>query len=56
MHNNSIIGIGKVYHKSRFYEFTKFVDHDSSLLLTHVDDSHRVWNDIFGYLNFMYMQ
>ena len=35
MHDNSIIAIGKVDHKSRLYKFTKFVDDDFSLLLTH---------------------
>jgi hypothetical protein len=55
MHDNSIIAIGEVDHKSRLYKFTKFVDHDSSLLLTHVDDSRRVWHEIFGHLNFRYM-
>jgi hypothetical protein len=56
MHENSIIAIGEVDHKSRLYKFTKFVDHDSFLLLTHDDDSSRVWHEIFGHLNFKYMQ
>ena len=34
MHGNSIIAIGEVDHKSRFYKFTKFFDDDSSILLT----------------------
>jgi hypothetical protein len=37
MHDNSIIAIFEVDHKSRLYKFTKFVDHESSLLLTHED-------------------
>jgi hypothetical protein len=35
MHDNSIIAIGEVDHKSRLYKFTKFSDDDSSILLTH---------------------
>jgi hypothetical protein len=35
MHDNSIIAIGEVDHKSRLYKFTKFFDNDSSILLTH---------------------
>jgi hypothetical protein len=35
MHDNSIISIGVVDHRSRLYKFTKFVDDDSSFLLTH---------------------
>jgi hypothetical protein len=42
MHDNSIISIGEVDHKSRLYKLTKFVDQNSSLLLTYVDDSSRV--------------
>jgi hypothetical protein len=34
MHDNSIIAIGEVDHKSRLYKFTKFSDDDSSILLT----------------------
>jgi hypothetical protein len=35
MHDNSIIAIGEVDHKSRLYKFTKFSNDDSSILLTH---------------------
>jgi hypothetical protein len=38
------------------YNFTKFTDYDSSLILTHANDSSRVWHERFGYLNFRYMQ
>jgi hypothetical protein len=34
MHNNYIIAIGEVDHKSRFYKLTKFANDDSSFLLT----------------------
>jgi hypothetical protein len=40
MHDNSIIAIGEVNHKSRLYKFTKFADYDSSLLLTHESILH----------------
>jgi hypothetical protein len=56
MHDNSIIAIGEVYHKSRLYKFTKFTDYDSSLLLTYANESSRVWHERFGHLNFRYMQ
>jgi hypothetical protein len=35
MHENSIIAIAQVDHKSRLYKFTKFSNNDSSILLTH---------------------
>jgi transposase InsO family protein len=56
MHDSSIIVVGEVDHKSRLYKFTKFIEYDSSLLLTHANESSRVWNDRFGHLNFRYMQ
>jgi hypothetical protein len=39
MHDNSIIAIGEVDHKSRLYKFTKFFDDDSSILLTHKEST-----------------
>jgi hypothetical protein len=39
MHDNSIIAIGEVDHKSRLYKFTKFFDDDSSFLLTHKEST-----------------
>jgi hypothetical protein len=56
MHDSSIIVVGEVDHKSWLYKFTKFIDYDSSFLLTHANDSSRVWHERFGHLNFRYMQ
>jgi hypothetical protein len=39
MHDNSIIAIGEVDHKSRLYKFTNFSDNDSSILLTHKEST-----------------
>jgi hypothetical protein len=39
MHDNSIIAIGEVDHKSRLYKFTKFFEDDSSFLLTHKEST-----------------
>jgi hypothetical protein len=39
MHDNSIIAVGEVDHKSRLYKFTKFSDDDSSILLTHKEST-----------------
>jgi hypothetical protein len=39
MHDNSIIAIGEVDHKSRLYKFTNFSDDDSSFLLTHKESN-----------------
>jgi hypothetical protein len=39
MHDNSIIAIGEVDHKSRLYKFTKFFYDESSILLTHKNNT-----------------
>jgi hypothetical protein len=39
IHDNSIIAIAEVDHKSRLYKFTKFSDDDSSILLTHKESN-----------------
>jgi hypothetical protein len=39
MHDNSIIAIGEVDHKSRLYKFTKFSDDDFSILLAHKEST-----------------
>jgi hypothetical protein len=56
MKTNSRVSTGEVNHQSRLYTFYKFIEPDSSLLLTHVDGSSRIWNERFRHLNFRYMQ
>jgi hypothetical protein len=56
MQDNSRIVVGEVNHQSRLYTFSKFIEPDSFVLLTHVDDSSRLWHVRFVHLNFRYMQ
>jgi hypothetical protein len=57
MHDNSMIVVGEVNHQSHLYTFSKFIaKYDSDLLLTHVDDTSRLWHKRFNHLNFKYMQ
>jgi hypothetical protein len=39
MHENSIIAIGELDHKSRLYKFTKFSNDDSFILLKHKEST-----------------
>ena len=50
--SNSKVATGEVNHKSRLYTFSEFIEPDSALLLTHADDSSRLWHERFGHLNF----
>jgi hypothetical protein len=56
MQTNSKVSTGGVNHQSRLYTFFEFIEPDSALLLTHVDESSRIWHEKFGNFNFRYMQ
>jgi hypothetical protein len=56
MQNNSRVSTGEVNHQSRLYTFSEFIEPDFSLLLTHDDESSRIWHERFGHLNFRYMK
>jgi hypothetical protein len=56
MQTNSRVSTGEVNHQSILYTFSKFIEPDSALLLTHVDESSRIWHRRFGHLNFIYMR
>jgi hypothetical protein len=38
------------------YTFFEFIEPYLALLLTHVDESNRIWHERFRHLNFIYMQ
>jgi hypothetical protein len=56
MQTNSTVATGEVNDQSRLYTFSEFIELDSALLLTHADESSRIWHRRFGHLNFRYMQ
>jgi hypothetical protein len=56
MQTNYWVATGEVNHQSRLYTFYEFIEPNSTLLLTHADESSRIWHERFGHLNFRYMQ
>jgi hypothetical protein len=56
MQTNSRVSTGELNHQSRLYTFSEFIEPDSALLLTHADESSRIWHERFGHLNFRYMK
>jgi hypothetical protein len=56
MQTNSRVATGEVNHQYRLSTFYEFIEPDSTLLLTHADESSRIWNERFGNLNFRYMK
>ena len=56
LHSSAKIATGEVNNGARMYTFSEFIESESSLLLTHADDSSRVWHERFGHINYRYMQ
>ena len=56
MQDNSKIVVREINHKSRLYTFSKFIEPDSFVLLTHTDDISILWHERFGPSNFKYTQ
>jgi hypothetical protein len=56
MKTNSKVSTSKVNHQSRLYTFSKFMEPDSALLLTHDDKSSGTWHERLKNLNFIYMK
>jgi hypothetical protein len=56
MQTNSKVATGELNHQSRLYKFFEFNEPDSALMLTHADESSRIWHERFRHLNFRYMQ
>jgi hypothetical protein len=56
MQTNFRVATSEVNRQSRLYTFFEFIEPDSALLLTHVDESGRIWHERIGNLNFRYMK
>ena len=56
MQTNSRVATGEVNHQSRLHTFSKFIEPDYALLLTHANESSRICHERFGHLNFIYMK
>ena len=55
LYSSSKIATDEVNNGARLYAFSEFIEFESSLLLTHADDSSRLWHEKFGHLNYKYM-
>ena len=56
MKTNSRVATNEVNNQSRLYTFFEFIEPDSALLLTHADESNRIWHERFENLNFRYIK
>jgi hypothetical protein len=56
MQTNSKVSTDELNHQSRLYTFSEFIELDFSLLLTHADESSRIWHERLRHLDFRYMK
>jgi hypothetical protein len=55
--DGSKVAVGVADHQSRLYVFSHFIPkYPSVVLLTHVNEVNRLWHEIFGHLNYCYLQ
>ena len=55
--SGKLIATGIANHSAKTYEFSKFVPDEKPItLLTHGNEVSQMWHEIFGHLNFKYLQ
>ena len=55
--SNKVVALGYADHQDRMYKFSKFLLSSSGqALLYHVNDTSKIWNEIFGHMNYKYLQ
>jgi hypothetical protein len=51
-----VVASGRVDHSSQLYMFSCFEPSSGSSFIAHVDSLSRLWHEIFGHLNYRYLQ
>ena len=55
--SNQVVALGYVDHQARMYRFSKFLPNSrGQALLSHATDTSKLWNEIFGQMNYKYLQ
>ena len=54
--NGNVVAKGVVDHNSKVYKFSHFLPFPNPYaLLTHADEANKIWNEIFGHINYTYL-
>ena len=54
--NGKVIEKGVVDHTSKVYMFSHFLPYSNpSALLIHANEQNKLWNEIFGHINYKYL-
>ena len=52
-----MVEVGVANHESMMYKYSHLLPYSSvNLLMSHANEINRLWNDIFGHLNYIYRQ
>ena len=55
--SNQLVAIGYADHQERMYKFSNFLPSSSGkVLLSHANDTSNIWHEIFGHMNYKYLQ
>ena len=55
--SNKVVALGYADHQARMYKFSKFLPNSSGkALLSHANETSKLWHDIFGHMNYKYLQ
>ena len=51
-----VVAVGFADHDSRMYKFSHFLPYSQgNVLLSHANDTIKLWHEIYGHLNYMYL-
>ena len=54
---NKVVSLGYADHRARMYKFPKFLPNSSGqVLLSHVNETNKLWHERFGHMNYKYLQ
>ena len=55
--SNQVVALGYADHQARMYKFSKFLPNSrGKALLYHSNETYKLWNEIFGHMNYKYPQ
>ena len=55
--SNQVVALGYADHQARMYNFSKILPNSNGkVLLSHANETSKLWHEIFGHMNYNYIQ
>ena len=55
--SNKVVALGYADHQARMYKFSKFLPNfGGKALMSHANETSKIWHEIFGHMNYKYLQ